>query len=203
MGFLSPSGSVTRYKVKGELAAPVLETAARALAKHAIEEEPSVPEKKVVGWTSFANPYEADFSGSSFAFDPYLLFAMRVDKKTLPAKLVKKEVARFTARRLAAGDREFLSREQKKEVRAEAEDYLLARIPAVPHVFDVLWNYEAGDLWLFSTQKAACEDLQTLFYATFGLVAVPMVPFTKAEACGLSPAEVDALSKAAPASFAE
>ncbi|MBU2490248.1 MAG: recombination-associated protein RdgC [Proteobacteria bacterium] len=204
MGLLSSSATITRYKVRGKLPEPVLEAAAKGLSGHAIAEIEGEAEPMAVGWTAFGSPFRPDFSGSNFEVAEWWAFSLRMDKKSVPAKLVNKYAADLASRRLAATGRQHLSREEKKEVRAEVMESLLRRVPAVPSVYDVLWNYTTEDLWLFSSQKAAAEALGTLFHESFGLFLVPMYPFTRAElAAGLTPRELELLSAVAPCSFSE
>ncbi len=204
MGLLSASSTITRYKVRGKLPDPETEAAAKGLSGRVIAEIEGEAEARAVGWTSFGSPFAPDFSGSNFSVGPWWVFCLRVDKKSVPGKLVNKHVALLAARRLAATGRAHLSREEKKEVRAEVMEALLRRVPAVPSVYDVLWNYGDEEVWLFSSQKSAAEDLETLFHESFGLLLVPMVPFTRAElAAGLSSRELERLSAVTPCSFAE
>ena len=77
MSLLSASVSITRYRVEGQLEAPILETVATALQENSISEIDDQAPEKVSGWTSFEKPYQPDFSGSSFVYGAYLIFALR------------------------------------------------------------------------------------------------------------------------------
>jgi hypothetical protein len=54
-------------------------------------------------------------------------------------------------------DKEYLSRNEKKQIKEDVTRELSLRIPATPNVYDVLWDYEKYSLWFFSTQKSANE----------------------------------------------
>ena len=88
MSALSSSVSITRYQVDGKLKAPILETVAAGLNKHAIFEIDDPSLEKAVGWTSFQKPYQPDFGGSSFIYGNIFVFSLRIDRKTIPPKLV-------------------------------------------------------------------------------------------------------------------
>ena len=90
MGILSSSVSITRYQVKGNLKAPILETVDKKKKKNAITEIDEDVSEKAVGWTSFHNPFQPDFSGSSFVYGNYFVFSLRMDKKSISPKLLKK-----------------------------------------------------------------------------------------------------------------
>lgn len=204
MGILSSTVSITRYRVDGKIEEPVLETIAAGLAGNAISEIDDEVSEKSVGWTSLESPFRPDFSGSSFVIGPVLVFSLRIDKKTLPAKVVNKHYQMATARRLSETGRDHLAKSEKQEIKEQVVAALSMRIPATPSVYDVLWNVEEASLWFYSTQKAANEDLETLFAKSFQCNLIRLFPYTLAHlAAGLSDAEQDALAGLTPARFAE
>lgn len=202
MSLLSASVSITRYKVEGRLEAPVLETAAAVLKKNAISEIEDQTSEKVSGWTSFEKPYQPDFRGSNFVFGAFLVFALRIDKKTVPAKLIQKHFMIESARRLADSGRPYLSRKEKQTLKDQVVEGLYLKVPAVPQVYDIIWNYEESVLWFFSNLKAANEELETLFIRSFGLTLIRMFPYTAAQLnSDLTDKEKDILLKLEPTRF--
>jgi DNA recombination-dependent growth factor C len=202
MSLLSASVSITRYRVEGKLETPVLETAAAVLKKNAISEIDDQASEKLSGWTSFERPYQPDFSGSNFVFGAYLVFALRIDKKTIPAKLIQKHFMIESARRLADSGRPYLSRNEKQTLKDQVIEGLYAKVPAVPQVYDIIWNYERSILWFFSNLKAANEELETLFTRSFGLTLIRMFPYTAAQLnSNLTDTEKDILLKLEPTRF--
>lgn len=204
MGILSSTVSITRYRVDGKIEEPVLETIASGLAKNAISEIDDEASEKSVGWTSLESPFRPDFSGSSFVIGPYLVFSLRIDKKSIPAKIVNKHYQIEMAKRLTETGRDHLAKSEKQEIKERVVELLSMRIPATPSVYDVLWNVEEAYLWFYSTQKAANEELETLFAKSFKCNLMRLFPYTIAHlAAGLSDAEQDALAVLSPARFAE
>lgn len=204
MGLLSSTASITRYRVGGKLEEPILETAANGLKRHVIGEIDGNLSEKAVGWTSFEYPFEPDFEGSSFVIGPYLVFALRIDKKTIPGKVLKKQCAVEETKVLAKSNAKYLSKQEKHLIREQVEATLMMRVPATPNVYDVIWNHEAGSLWFFSTLKSSNEDLEVLFVKSFKLALVSLFPFTMADlAAGLSQNERDRLAALSPTIFTE
>jgi hypothetical protein len=204
MGILSASASITRFKVEGKLPEPVLETVAKGLKEHAIREIDDHLSEKSIGWTSFATPYQPNFEGSNFNIGTHLVFALRIDRKTIPAKLVKKNMEIETARRLANSEQDFISKRDKKMIKEHVLAKLRQRIPATPNTYDIIWNYEDSSLWFFSNLKGANQELETLFYKTFKLTLIRLFPYTMGHLlAGLSDAEADELSQLSPTLFAE
>jgi recombination associated protein RdgC len=71
-------------------------------------------------------------------------------------------------------------------------------MPATPNVYDVVWQYEQGSLWFFSSLKSANEQLETLFFKSFGVHLIRQIPYTLAMLKDiLSSAQKDALEKLA------
>ena len=201
---MSSTVSITRYRVEGKLKAPILETVARCLKEHAIPQIDGDVSDKTVGWTSFDKPFAPDFGGSSFVMGTYLVFSLRIDKKTIPPKVLSKHCAIETARRLAKSGRQYMSREEKNVVREDVLNSLTRRIPATPHVHDLIWSYEDASLWFFSTQKSANEELETLFLKSFNLSLIRLFPYTSADlVMDLSDGQRDILLKLAATNFLE
>jgi DNA recombination-dependent growth factor C len=195
---------MTRYIVQGVPEEPVVETIAAALKKNAISEIDDQASEITVGWTSFNNPYQPDFEGSSFVFGTYLVFSLRIDKKSIPSKIIKKYCAVETAKKLQATGRKYLVKSEKEMIKDQVVNRLSLRIPATPNIYDVLWDVEGRSLWFFSNLKAANEQLVSLFLKSLKLTLIRLFPYTTAQlAAGLSPSELDVLTKLTPTNFRE
>ncbi|MCJ7774551.1 MAG: recombination-associated protein RdgC [Desulfobacterales bacterium] len=196
MGLLSSIGSLTRYKVEGKLEEPVLETVAAGLRQNSISEIDEDVSEKAVGWTSFSQPFAAEFEGSSFVIGTFLIFSLRIDRKSIPPKVIKKHIAMEKTKRLAESGRAYLSKEEKNLVKDHVMDVLSLRIPSTPNIYDLIWNLEEGWLWFFSNMKNANEELETLFIKSFKLSLIRLFPYTMAGlTAGLSDSEKDVLNQ--------
>ena len=203
MGLLSPSVSITQYRVEGQLPSPVNEQVTAALQNNTINEIDNDASEQTVGWTSFDDPYQPDFEGSRFVIDTAWVFSLRIDKKSIPAKVLKKHYNMEVAKRLAESGRDYLSKAEKKQIKEHVLTVLSMRIPATPNVYDILWKYEEGLLWFFTNLKAANEALETLFTRSFKLRLVRLFPYTAGLQAGLSGPEKDALDQLKPTLFME
>jgi hypothetical protein len=202
MGLMSSSVSVSRFRVEGTLAPPVLETVENGLKANAISEFTDEAVEKAVGWTSFRSPYQAAFQNHDFVIGPYVVFSLRIDKKSIPAKVVQKQFVEASNRRLIESGRPYLSRSEKKLIRDEVSRQLIVRIPATPNVYDLIWSIEAQTVWFFTPLKSANEELESLFSRSFHLTLIRLFPFTMADlTVGLTEAERDALSRLTPTAF--
>lgn len=202
MGITSSSVSITRYRVEGKLDGAVMDTVTRGLQSNAISEIDENAADKAVGWTSFKNPYKPDFDGSDFVYGNYMVFSLRIDKKTISSKILKKHYIIETAKRLTDTGRDYLSRNEKTMIKDHVTNVLTLRIPSTPNVYDVIWNYEESCLWFFTNLKAANEELETLFARSFRLTLIRLFPYTSADlTAGLSDSERDTLENLTPTYF--
>ena len=73
------------------------------------------------------------------------------------------------------------------------------KTPFIPNIYDVLWDYENKSLILFSTQKAANELFETLFFKSFDHKPIRIFPYTIMEKLGnFSSHQKDRASALAP-----
>ncbi len=193
---------MSRYRVEGQPEGPLLETVRQGLSRNAISDIDQQAQERTIGWTRVDRPYAPSFEDGSFAIADFFLFALRIDKKSIPVKVVQKHMAEAEAKRKAETGRDFLSRNEKKMLKEHVLNVLSLRIPATPGIYDILWVYPENELWLFSTQKAAGEALEGLFAKSFKLSLVRLFPYTMAEFHpGLTDARRDLLNKLTPSSF--
>jgi len=202
MGLLSSTVSLTRYNVNGKFETSVTEAVLRGLQSFCITDIDEEDTDKSVGWTSWETPYQPDFSGSSFMLGTYLVFSMRIDKKSLPPKIINKHYTLALEKRLTEDGRAFLSSNEKKLLKELVVQSLNKRIPATPNIYDIVWDYENSRLWFFSNLKAANEELESLFLKSFHLSLIRIFPYTGAYLLSnLSNAEKDSLSTLTPMLF--
>jgi hypothetical protein len=202
MSILSSSVSITRYKVHGKINAPIIDNITNGLKSNTISEIDNQVSDKAVGWTSFDNPFQPDYEGSSFVYGNYFVFALRIDKKNIAPKVLKKHYTIEAAKRMAESGRDYLSKNEKKLVKEHVLSGLSLRIPATPNIYDLVWNYENSDVWFYSNLKAANEELETLFSKSFNLSLIRLFPYTAAElSSDLSDSQRDDLPKISPTQF--
>ena len=181
MGLLSSAISITRYRVNGKIDDPITNAIYLGLKKNMLPDIEDIESAQSVGWTSFQDPFTPSFEESAFVYGNYFVFSLRIDKKTIPSKLVQKYMALEIAKKCQATGREFLSRNEKKMIKENVISILGLRIPATPNIYTVLWNYEASLVWFFTHLKGPNEELETLFKTSFELVLTRIFPFTFAE----------------------
>jgi len=178
MGLISSTHSMSRYHIDGQFEAGVMDEVRKGLVENAIPKIENEYEELSAGWTPYESPYNPDFEKFSFIFGTYFLFSLRIDKKSIPAKLVQKHMALAIEKKKEETGRDFLSKNEKTEIKEVILDLLMHKIPSIPNIYDVLWSYEDKNLFLFTTQKAANELFETLFLNSFNLKPIRLFPYT-------------------------
>ena len=202
MSLTSSSVSITQYQVQGQYNSQVIKTVTAGLTQHTIAEIDQQVSDKAVGWTSFDKPFQPDFSGSAFVYGNYFVFSLRIDKKNIPAKVLKKHYTIEAARRMTESGRDYIAKAEKKMIKDHVLNALSLRIPATPNIYDVVWNYEESSLWFFSNLKAANEELETLFSKSFRLSIIRIFPYTAADiSSNLTDSQRDDLQQISPTQF--
>lgn len=202
MGFLSATVSMSRYHIDGKFDTDPLEEIRNGLIKNAIPTIESEYEEISAGWTPFESPYNPDFETFTFVFGTYFLFSLRIDKKSIPAKLVQKHMALEIEKKKEATGRDFVSKNEKAEIKEHVTDILMHKMPSIPNVYDVLWSYEEETLFLLTTQKAANEFFETIFLNSFGLKPIRLFPYTLVEKkSDFSTEEKDRITTLTPISY--
>jgi DNA recombination-dependent growth factor C len=202
MGILSSAASITRYRVEGKIESAVMETVTRGLKKYAVREIDEDAADKSVGWTSFEHPFQPSFEGSSFVFSSLFVFALRIDRKSIPPKLLKKHLTLETSERLAKTRQRFLTKDEKQALKDKVVMDLSIRVPSTPNVYDLIWDYENAGVSFFSNLRSANEELEALFKRSFNLSLIRIFPYTAADLMsGLSDPDRDVLLGLSPTHF--
>jgi DNA recombination-dependent growth factor C len=202
MQLLSSTLSLTRYRVQGRPADPVMDTIRNGLKNNMIREIDNEPAEKSIGWTESSRPFSPDFETADFVFGTHFVFSLRIDKKSVPAKIVAKHVNVASARRLAETEQKQLSKNEKRQIKEEVLQRLYTRVPSTPNIYDLAWDMENQVLWFFSNLKEANEELETLFSKSFRISIIRMFPYTEADlASDISDNQRDALKQCGPAIF--
>jgi len=181
MGLLSSSVSISRYRVEGKFESSILESVRTGLTKNIISQIEDEYAEISVGWTPMESAFEPDFEKFAFSFGTYFAFSLRIDKKSVPSKIIQKYVALEVIKKLKETHRDFLSKNEKTDIKDLITEKLMRQMPSTPNTYDVMWDYENASVLFFATQKAATEELETLFKKSFQLKLIRLFPFTMIE----------------------
>jgi DNA recombination-dependent growth factor C len=202
VGFLSASTSVVRF-IAVAPARMDREQIAKAVTKRAFREsDPDVGDpRQAWGWIAIHDPLQTTFSPADLFFHHYLVLAFRYDKRLVPPKLLMLERRRLENERKAVRGVTKLGAAERREIKDEIGQRLVARALPTPRLFDVVWNVQTGRVYFSGKLRAARDAFADCFRETFGVAPVPLIPYLAAEHVGLEPAKVDAVRAVEPASL--
>ena len=193
MGFLKGRLTFRRYRIRDPLPDDFRQRFEDALTDHAFREPHSVTKgEETVGWVRTDNLLDTDFSNrDKWLYSHYLMAGMRVDKKTLPAALVRAMVEKRIAEWCEENGRARAPASVRSDVRTNIENDLLARTLPTVKMIPFCWNMPEGWLLFENTSDRINERFRALFRNSFG---VTLEPFTPLDFLVESPDLVDPLA---------
>ena len=193
MGFLKGRLTFRRYRILDPLPDDFRQRFEDALTDHAFREPHSVTKgEETVGWVRTDNLLDTDFSNrDKWLYSHYVMAGMRVDKKTLPAALVRAMVEKRIAEWCEEHGRARAPASVRSDVRTNIENELLARTLPTVKMIPFCWNLPEGWLLFENTSDRINERFRALFRNSFG---VTLEPFTPLDFLTESPELVDPLA---------
>ncbi|MGC6493326.1 MAG: recombination-associated protein RdgC [Myxococcota bacterium] len=185
------TGAMTtrRFRVSGTLDSGWRESLRDGLQKYAFREPPTSMGKEILeGWVRVQNLLETDFSDmNGWLFDPYAVFALRVDKKTLPAKLLRATVEKQCREWCRERGQDTCPSAVKREFKEKLEaDWLKRTLPRVS-ITEVCYNTRTGIVVVDSLSESVADRVRTRFRQSFGLTLVPFSPLDWVNAADREP----------------
>lgn len=178
MAILSGAMTVRRFRVVGEVPEGFREIYRERLEEHAFRERPNeMGKEEVEGWVQVHNLLDTSFDDlNRWLYNNYAVFALRVDKKALPAKLFAATVQKRCEAWCQAQGVERCPSSVKKTIKEELEaEWLKRTLPRVA-VTECCWNLQDGWLLLHSLSEGSADRFRKRFLRTFGLKLVPWSP---------------------------
>ncbi len=177
MALLSGTFSFSSYLVKGEEPASFRDFIDERMRRFAFQEISLDTEEKAVGWVSLDNLLDTEFANANYSFGDYLAFSMRMDRKSVPAALLKRHVLEAEADARNRSGRKFLSKQERTEIKDRTKISLLSRALPVPTLFDVAWCVSEAWVLFGSLSPKPREEFEKLFKRSFDFDLVPLLPW--------------------------
>jgi DNA recombination-dependent growth factor C len=178
MGILKGALTVRRYHVEGDVPDDFRDVYRDAFQDHAFRERPqAMIGEEAIGWCQVHNLLDTDFSDlNRWLYNHYVLAALRVDKKMLPAKLFKAHLEKRIQAWCEANSRTKAPKSVKEEIKEALEIEMLNK--TLPRVATTEFCWNIVDRWVVvhSTSDKVNDDFRKLFRGTFGLVTTPVSP---------------------------
>lgn len=176
MGLLKGSVTISRYKVQGSLPDDLSEFLDQRIKLNIFRDIEESAQESGFGWVSVHDFLDTDFAFASYLLEPYIVLGLRIDKRRVPAGLVRKYHRMEILKALAMRDSRGLSRAEREELKEKVRLTLLKRTPPQTQMLEVVWDLNKAQVWLTSTAKPAMETFESLFKRSFALNLIPCIP---------------------------
>jgi recombination associated protein RdgC len=178
MGLLKGAMTVSRFRVNAALPDDFRDRISEGLMGQAFQQPQTyVGQQEVQGWVEVHNLLDTSFEDNNrWLYQPWALFALRVDKKRLPANLLGATLQKRCqdwCEEKGTGQCPASVRTRLQD--ALKEEWFARTLPAVS-VTEVGWNLVEGYVLVGSHSAQVCERVRKRFYQSFGYKLVPSSP---------------------------
>jgi hypothetical protein len=177
MGLCKGTLTFSRYRLIGALPDHFPDFFNERIRKNVFQSVWRTAEEKATGWTGLDDPLDIDFQYASYAQGRYLLFSLRVDRKSVAPSLLRLRILEAERNKLSETGQKKLYREQREAIREAVRLELLGRTLPVPSFFEICWSVPENTLIFCSLSDKVFEDLQELFRDSFQLALSPYMPW--------------------------
>lgn len=172
MGLFKGSTTLSQYKT--DRPGQLRDLFGDLVPSHTFAEIEGTTDEIGSGWVRPDDFMGTDLSYSTCSMEPYVLLGLRIDRRKVPAILLKKYIAHETQgeklKQEMGGGKARLGRALLNTLKERARTAALRRTPPVPTVVDVIWNTETGAIWLGSTTRLVWGVFESLFAKTFQVI---------------------------------
>jgi hypothetical protein len=177
MGFRKGTLTFARYRLIGDLPDHFSDFFNERIRHNGFQNVWRTTDEKATGWTSLDNPLDTDFEYASYAQGRYLLFSMRIDRKSVAPALLRLRILEAERKILTESGQKRLYREQREGIRESVRLDLLGKTLPVPAFFEVCWSVPENTLTFCSLSDKIFDELQELFRDSFKVTPCPYLPW--------------------------
>ncbi len=170
MGLLAPAAGICHFEVIGTLPHnQTFKLLTERLHNERFRSIENSAEEYSCGWVEFDDQDATGFTEErSLQREQSICFALREDRRKIPAALLKREIARLSAEFLSAHPNfNRVPRQEREAIRDQASSLLFGRTLPVPAVSDIVWNIDSGLLRFTSLSQKRIDSFQGLFHQSF------------------------------------
>jgi len=198
VGLLNGPLTFSRFMVVGKPPANFSAFFNQQIRRHAFQDLAADTQEKIMGWTGIENVLDTDFRHASYAWGDYLLFSLRIDRRTLPPSLLKLRALEAEKQYLKDSGRKKVDKIGREQIREGIRQDLLGQTLPTPFFYEICWSVSDGSLLLTSLSEKVMQDFQDLFKTSFDLAPCPYVPWDPQVMDRETAGKIDALEKASP-----
>lgn len=169
MGLLKGSFTFSRFHVEGQLPQAFHNFINSRIKANSFKVSVKSTEEKNLGWVSLTDILDTDFKNANYALGDYLIFSLRVDRKLIPAKLLKIKLMEEERRFLAESGKNRINKQLAEGLKDKVKLEMLAKLDSIPSFYDVCWAVGKNIIYFSSLSDNVADDFIDLFKKTFSL----------------------------------
>ncbi|MFB3924526.1 MAG: recombination-associated protein RdgC [Syntrophales bacterium] len=177
MGLLKGTLTFSRYRVAGDLPPDFPGFVNRQIRKYSFQDIARGVDEISMGWTSIENVLDTAFEYANYAQGDYLLFALRIDRRKVPASLLRIKTRQAEKEYLAETGQKRLYTDKRRDIKEAVRLELLSRSLPTPSLHDVCWCVSKKWLIFGTNSEGTAELFEKLFEQTFHLKLLPFRPW--------------------------
>lgn len=161
--------TVYRLTKSDQAALPGIEEPVDAgLQRMAFRSIADLVDRRSAGFVTLENPRATAFGPHNTTFGEYHAFSLRIDERKIPPAALKEAIAEACEEELRKRKERdpdappFLSKERKREIRDQCYLRMLAKLPPVPKVVDVVWNHVTGMLYVCEKSENTLKTIENM-----------------------------------------
>ncbi|MGA1875283.1 MAG: recombination-associated protein RdgC [bacterium] len=182
MGFISSSTSFTRYQIKDHLPADYRRRYTEEIRRYAFREiDEHSDDERSSGWVNIMNMLDSEFPGEEFFIGEFIALSLRIDTRRVPSHVLRTYCLKAEQERKAALGKDFLSKNDRQDIRDMVRSQLLKRAIPNSRTFDMIWDVKSNQVLFSSTNGSICLEFQELFKKTFDQNMVQLFPYILAQ----------------------
>ncbi|WP_020675332.1 recombination-associated protein RdgC [Geopsychrobacter electrodiphilus] len=170
MGLLAPAASLCHFEVIGDLPSDqIFQFVSERLHNERFRSIEKSIDEYSCGWVEMDDHDAAEFAEErQLLRERTLCFALREDRRKIPAALLKREITRISAEYLEAHPTfNRVPKSEREAIRDLASSQLFSRTLPVPAVSDIVWKIDSGLLRFTSLSQNRIDSFQGLFHQSF------------------------------------
>jgi hypothetical protein len=169
MGLLKGAVTFSRYRVVGALSDHFTEFFDERIRRYAFQNIWRTTDEKTLGWTSMENGIDSDFPYASYAQGRYMLFSLRIDRKSVAPSLLRLRTLEAERKKLTESGQKKLYREQRGAIRESVRLELLGKTLPIPAFHEICWSVPDHVLTFCCLSDKVAGELQEFFRESFSL----------------------------------
>ncbi len=181
MGLLNGPVTFSRYRITGALPDSFLDFFKERILRDSFRTVWRTTDEKAAGWTALENDPDADPPYTSYAQERYILFSLRIDRKSIAPSLLRLRILGAERKQLAESGQKKLYREQREAIRESVRLDLLGKTLPVPSFHEICCSIPDRLVTFCCISDKVVGELQEMFRDSFSLGLSPYAPWHAAD----------------------